>query len=57
MSKIYNRYEIALEKAKEVEKMNMSEWRKQEIYNNLGSWINSEEEELPFPFGKTPKKI
>ena len=54
---IYNRYRIALEKAKMVEKMPINESKKQEIYNNLGNWINSEEEDLPFPFGKTPRKI
>lgn len=53
----YQRYKIALEKAKEVEKMPINEDKKREFYNNLGNWINSEEEELPFPFGKKPRKI
>lgn len=53
----YERYKIALAKAKEVECMNMSEYRKQELYMKLGEWIESDEEELPFPFGKTPKRI
>lgn len=54
---IYDRYKIALEKAKMVEKMQISEEKKQEIYSNLGEWINNNEKELPFPFGKTPRKI
>ena len=36
----YDRYKIALEKAKMVEKMQISEEKKQEIYSNLGEWIN-----------------
>ena len=51
------KYEIAIKKAKEVEKMQISEEKKQEIYSNLGEWVNNNEKELPFPFGKTPKKI
>lgn len=56
---IYERYKIALGKAKEVEKMPISEYRKEEIYRNLGEWINTEKtiEEMPFPFGKKPRKI
>lgn len=54
---IYQRYKIALEKAKEVEKMPISEDKKREFYSNLGNWIHSEEEDLPFPFNKTPRKI
>lgn len=53
----YQRYKIALEKAKMVEKMPINEKKKQEFYSNLGKWIDSEEEDLPFPFNKTPRKI
>lgn len=53
----YQRYKIASEKAKMVEKMPISEKKKQEFYNNLGNWIDSEEKDLPFPFNKTPKKV
>lgn len=54
---IYDRYRIALEKAKLVERMPINESKKQEIYSNLGEWVNNNEKELPFPFGKTPRKI
>lgn len=55
----YQRYKIALEKAKEIEKMPLPEYKKEEIYRNLGEWINTEKtvEEMPFPFGKKPRKI
>lgn len=53
------RYKIALEKAKKVEKMPFSQYKKEEIYRNLGEWINTDKtvEEMPFPFGKIPRKI
>lgn len=56
---IYERYQIALEKAKMVEKLNIPALKKQEIYSRLGEWINTDKtiEELPFPFGKRPHKI
>ena len=55
----YERYKIAFEKAKELEKLNMPALKKQEIYSRLGKWINTDKtiEELPFPFGKTRVKI
>jgi hypothetical protein len=53
----YQRYKIALEKAKMVEKMPINEKKKQEFYSNLGKWIDSEEEDLPFPFNKIPIKV
>lgn len=53
----YDRYKMALEKAKMVEKMPISDKKKQEFYYNLGVWIDSEEEDLPFPFNKIPRKI
>ena len=55
--KIYDRYKMALEKAKMVEKMPISEKKKQEFYSKLGNWIESEEEDLPFPFNKIPRKV
>lgn len=56
---IYERYKIALEKAKMVEKLNMPALKKQEVYRELGEWIDTDKtiEELPFPFGKRPQKI
>ena len=53
----YDRYKIALEKAKMVERMPINENKKQEFYNKLGNWIDSEEEDLPFPFNKIPVKV
>lgn len=53
----YQRYKIAVEKAKMVEKMPISENKKQEFYSKLGNWIHSEEKDLPFPFNKTPRKV
>lgn len=56
---IYERYQIALEKSKMVEKLNIPALKKQEIYNRLARWIDTDKtiEELPFPFGKRPHKI
>ena len=56
----YEKYKIAMAKAKEVEKMPLSEEKKSEIYSNLGQYVNDKEkglEEMPFPFGKKPRKI
>ena len=55
----YERYKIALEKAKKVEKMPIPEERKEEMYRELGAWIETDKgvEELPFPFGEKPRKI
>ena len=56
----YERYQIALEKSKQLKKMNISEYRKNEISMKLGQWIDEKEKginELPFPFGTKPRKI
>lgn len=58
--KEYEKYQIAMEMAKKVEKMPLSEEKKSEIYSNLGQWVSDKEkglEEMPFPFGKKPRKI
>lgn len=58
--KEYEKYQIAMEMAKKVEKMPLSEEKKSEIYSNLGQWVNDKEkglEEMPFPFSKKPRKI
>ena len=56
----YEKYKIAIKKAKEVEKMPFTEEKKLEICSNLGQWVNDKEkdlDEMPFPFGTKPRKI
>ena len=60
MNTYKKRYDIALEKAKLVDRMNIPDSKKEEIYRRLAEWIEDLEkdiEDLPFPFGKKPVKI
>lgn len=59
MKEYAQRYQIALAKAREVEKMNMPESKKEETYRKLAEWIDTDKDidELPFPFGTKPHKI
>ena len=57
---IRQRYEIARAKADELRKLNMPQTKKDESYVRLAQWIediDKDTDELPFPFGKKPRKI